>query len=223
VVVVCGAIVALGVAMPAILEASGVVNSERDRVLGEVPITLPLIALGAIFVVGFFVLLGLIVACLIRRASRLAAVLAVVLAFAVVLDVAVHAAVCSMATGSRGFAAWTKSVNTAPVTAWLATNPTGPPPPASEWLLYYAGEKSALNRSACVPVNLVPRFDTGRLPEEVFLLPGNGAIFAVYRANLRIYFVVIGPAAASVPAEFEAPVTWTTVRPDFLVGEFTRG
>lgn len=209
----------MGLAGPGLLELVGVMNLERYRVLGEFPFHVGLL-LAAILLVGILVLLVMIAVCLARRAIKPAGLLASWLAAAIVFNGAVYS---WKPSGPRGLAAWTRSVNTGPINAWLAGSPTGLAPPSSSWVLYYAGEKSALHRAALIPVTTVPRFDTGKLPEEVFVLPGNGAMIAVYRVNMTAYFVAIGPTAASVPAEFDAPVTWTTVGPDFLVGELTRG
>jgi hypothetical protein len=205
-----------------VLEISGRIHPQHDWSLGERPFNLLDFALWAFIVLGAAACVVLWVVCLFTRAWKHALMFVAMFLIAPLLALLVSGLIAPSSTTS-GLAAWTKSVDTTPVNAWLASNPPVVPSSATPFATYYVQDTSALSRASSIAATSVPRFDTGRLPDEVLLLPAKDAIFAVYHTGWRASrIVIIGPAATSIPPHFHPSCTWTTIRSDLVVGEFIR-
>jgi hypothetical protein len=218
-VIVAGVVILL-ICTVIVLEISGRVS---DWVLGERLFGGLDLLLWAIIVAGAVVFVAILVIFLFARATNHALVLLAMLLLAPFLVVPASRLIAPSSPSTGGFAAWAKSVNTTPVNTWLASNPAVVPSSAMPFATYYVQDTSALSRASSISVTSVPRYDTGRLPDEVLLLPAKDAIFAVYHTGWRASrIVIIGPAATSIPAHFHPSCTWTTIRPDLVVGDFSR-
>ncbi len=216
--VALGGIAALVIGVLGALLVSEDLSLWEGETNGQVPAMA--ISVGALLAVaaGVLVVLSFVIVSLMTRAWWCAGLLALMLAASVFVVARTPSGPMGFTAFQTGMAKWAGGINTAPVNAWLAAKPAGTAPPPAAWAPNYSNNQW-LATSTYVPVGAAPPLGAGPFPDEVYVAAGSGAAVFVYaQSGSLARFVVIGPAASTIPVQMHPAIDWKTIRQDLLIG-----